>query len=93
MIGIIFSMTTNFILNKIWTFEDRDMNLKKTLGQYGSFLAFSSIGAAFQLGMVYILVGSEHMSYAISLFIAVVIASIGNFILNKRWTFKEKIWS
>ncbi|MGI0088554.1 MAG: glycosyltransferase [Nitrosotalea sp.] len=93
MIGIIFSMTSNFILNKVWTFEDRDMNLKKTLRQYGSFLVFSGIGAAFQLGMVYLLVGSEHMSYTLSLFIAVAIASIGNFILNKRWTFKEKIWS
>jgi dolichol-phosphate mannosyltransferase len=93
MIGIIFSMTSNFILNKIWTFEDRDMNLKKTLRQYGSFLAFSGIGAALQLGMVYFLVGSEQMNYAFSLFIAVAIASIGNFILNKRWTFKEKIWS
>lgn len=93
MIGIIFSMTTNFILNKIWTFEDKDMSLKKTLRQYGSFLAFSGIGAAFQLGMVYLLVDSEHMNYALSLFIAVAIASIGNFVLNKRWTFKEKIWS
>jgi len=93
MIGIMFSMTSNFILNKIWTFEDRDMNLNKTLKQYGSFIAFSGIGAIFQIGMVYLLVESEHMSYAISLFIAVAIASIGNFMLNKRWTFKEKIWS
>jgi dolichol-phosphate mannosyltransferase len=93
MIGIIFSMTSNFVLNKVWTFEDHDMSLKRTLRQYGSFLAFSGIGAVFQLGMVYLLVGSEHLSYALSLFIAVAIASIGNFVLNKRWTFREKIWS
>jgi len=43
--------------------------------------------------MVYLLVGSEHMNYAFSLFIAVAIASIGNFILNTRLTFKEKIWN
>lgn len=93
MIGIIFSMTTNFILNKIWTFEDRNMQLKRTLRQYGLFLTFSGIGATFQLGLIYVLVGSQHMNYALSLFIAVAIASIGNFMLNKRWTFKEKIWS
>lgn len=93
MIGVIFSMTSNFILNKIWTFEDRDMNPRKTLLQYGSFLGFSGIGAVFQIGMVYVLVDSEHVGYAISLLIAVAIASISNFILNKRWTFKEKIWS
>ncbi len=93
MIGIIFSMTSNFILNKIWTFEDKDLSVKRTFRQYVSFLAFSGIGAAFQLGILYFLVGSQHVNYASSLFIAVAIASTGNFILNKRWTFREKIWS
>ena len=93
MIGITFSMTTNFILNKLWTFEDRDMNPRRTLVQYGSFLVFSSLGAALQLGMIYVFVETEHMNYALSLFVSVAIASIGNFMLNKRWTFKEKIWS
>ena len=94
MIGIVFSMTTNFILNKVWTFEDRDFNLlKKTLRQYGLFLGFSGIGAIFQIFMIYVLVESRHMNYSIALFVAVVIASVGNFILNKRWTFQEKIWS
>ncbi len=93
MIGIVFSMTSNFILNKIWTFDDRNTSVKRTLVQYVTFLAFSGIGAVFQIGMVYFLVGTEHMSYALSLFISVAIASIGNFILNKKWTFKEKVWS
>lgn len=93
MIGITFSMTTNFILNKLWTFEDSDMNPRRTLVQYGSFLVFSSLGAALQLGMIYVFVEAEHMNYALSLFVSVAIASIGNFMLNKRWTFKEKIWS
>lgn len=93
MIGITFSMTTNFILNKLWTFEDSDMNPRRTLVQYGSFLVFSSLGAALQLGMIYVFVETEHMNYALSLFVSVAIASIGNFMLNKRWTFKEKIWS
>jgi len=93
MIGIIFSMTSNFILNKVWTFEDRDFNLKKTLRQYGLFLGFSGIGAIFQIFMIYMLVESRHLNYSVALFVAVVIASVGNFILNKRWTFQEKIWS
>ena len=33
------------------------------------------------------------MSYPIALIPAVAAASFGNFILNKRLTFKEKIWS
>jgi dolichol-phosphate mannosyltransferase len=93
MIGIVFSMTSNFILNKVWTFEDIDFNLKKTLRQYGLFVGFSGIGAIFQIFMIYILVESRHLNYSVALFVAVVIASVGNFILNKRWTFQEKIWS
>jgi dolichol-phosphate mannosyltransferase len=93
MIGIVFSMTSNFILNKVWTFEDRDFNLKKTLRQYGLFLGFSGIGAIFQIFMIYVLVESRHLNYSVALFVAVVIASVGNFILNKRWTFQEKVWS
>jgi len=93
MIGIVFSMSTNFILNKIWTFEDRDFGLQRTLIQYGLFLGFSGIGAVLQLLTIYALVESQHMNYSLALFAAVAIASVGNFILNKRWTFQEKVWS
>ena len=93
MIGIVFSMTTNFILNKIWTFEDRNFASKRTLMQYGLFLGFSGIGAVFQLLMVYGLVELRHINYSIALFLAVAIASVGNFLLNKKWTFQEKVWS
>lgn len=93
MIGIVFSMSTNFILNKIWTFEDRNFALKRTLMQYVLFLGFSGIGAVFQLLVVYGLVELRHLNYSIALFLAVAIASVGNFLLNKKWTFQEKVWS
>jgi dolichol-phosphate mannosyltransferase len=93
MVGIIFSITSNFILNKVWTFEEKNFDVRKTLKQYCLFLSFSGIGALLQLGIVYYLVESHHLNYSISLLLAVAIASIGNFILNKRWTFKERVWS
>ena len=93
VIGIAVSMTSNFILNKIWTFEDRNFEAKKTLGQYGKFVGFSSLGALIQLGMVYVLVDNYQIIYPLALIIAVIIAASSNFILNKKWTFKEKVWS
>ena len=93
VIGIAVSMTSNFILNKIWTFEDRNFEAKKTLGQYGKFVGFSSLGALIQLGMVYVLVDNYQVIYPLALIIAVIIAASSNFILNKKWTFKEEIWS
>ena len=91
VIGIIASITTNFVLNKTWTFGDRDFRLKKTISQYGKFAMFSSLGALVQLGMVYFLVDSNEISYPLALILAVMTAAFGNFILNKKFTFKEKL--
>jgi len=93
VIGIIVSMSSNFILNKIWTFEDRNFEAKKTLIQYGKFVGFSSLGALIQLGMVFVLVDNYQFVYPLALMLAVIIAASSNFILNKKWTFKEKVWS
>ncbi|NND86210.1 MAG: glycosyltransferase family 2 protein [Nitrosopumilus sp.] len=89
--GIIFSITTNFLLNKTWTFNDRDFNKTKTLKQFGKFVLFSSIGALIQLGVVFTLVDNYSLSYPLSLSLAVLTAAFGNFILNKKLTFKEKL--
>ena len=91
IIGITASITTNFILNKAWTFSDRDFRIKKTLTQYGKFVMFSSLGALVQLGMVYFLVDNIQISYPLALILAVMTAAFGNFVLNKKWTFKEKL--
>ena len=93
MMGIVFSITSNFILNKYWTFEDRDFSTKRTLIQYVKFTGFSSIGALVQLGMVYYLVDELSILYPIALVLAVGTAAFSNFVLNKKWTFKEKVWS
>lgn len=90
--GIIVSNISNFFLNKAWTFEDRDFSLKKTLRQYGLFAVITSGGAIIQLGSLYMLLGSG-LEYEMSLILAVALASVSNFLLNKRWTFGEKIWA
>ena len=91
VIGIVASITTNFILNKVWTFNDRNFNIKRTISQYGKFAMFSSLGALVQLGMVYFLVDSNGVAYPLALILAVITAAFGNFVLNKKWTFKEKL--
>ena len=91
--GIIASISTNFILNKVWTFEDRDFSRKKVLTQYGKFSLFSSLGALVQLGMVFWLVDSHDISYPLALISAIATAAFSNFLLNKKLTFKEKLWS
>ena len=90
--GIIASISTNFILNKVWTFEDRDFTKRRVFTQYGKFGLFSSLGALIQLGLVFQLVDSYGMEYPLALVLAISVAAFSNFILNKRLTFKEKLW-
>ena len=92
LVGILVSISSNFILNKIWTFEDRDFSLRHFFRQYSLFLALCSLGAIVQLSLVFDFVEYSHTAYAISLIIAVIIASFSNFLLNKKITFGEKIW-
>jgi dolichol-phosphate mannosyltransferase len=91
IIGIILSITSNFFLNKFWTFEDRTFSPRNTLKQYGMFLGLSTVGAVAQLILLYLFVQSG-FQYTPSLVLAVAAASVSNFLLNKKWTFREKIW-
>lgn len=92
IIGIAVSITSNFILNKVWTFEDTDFALRHVLRQYVTYLGFTSLGALVQLSLLYLLVESYQFDYGLSLLLAVGVASLGNFIMNKKWTFGERIW-
>jgi dolichol-phosphate mannosyltransferase len=92
LFGIIISITSNFLLNKIWTFEDRDFSARHFLRQYSLFMALCTLGAVIQLSLVYLFVEYSHIQYAVSLIMAVSIASLSNFLLNKKITFGEKIW-
>ena len=92
ILGIIVSMTSNFVLNKWWTFGDRNFSFKKTISQYSKFIMFSSFGALIQLGVVFSLVDNYDWVYTTALGIGVLTGAFSNFILNKKWTFKEKLW-
>src|SRR6188472_4309175 len=90
-VGIAVSVTTNFLLNKFWTFEDKNVNLTRFLRQYGMFIGCSSLGILIQFLSIYMLRESG-VPYDVSLLIGVTIASVSNFLFNKKWTFKENIW-
>jgi dolichol-phosphate mannosyltransferase len=91
-LGIICSIVSNFLLNKVWTFEDRTFGFKNTFKQFGLFGAISAVGAIIQLSLIYFFAANGYNSN-IAILLSIIVASIGNFLLNKRLTFKERIWS
>jgi dolichol-phosphate mannosyltransferase len=52
----------------------------------------SSTGASIQLILIYLLVELSGYAYSPSLLLAVLAGSGSNFVLNRSWTFKERIW-
>lgn len=89
LFGIIFSMNTNFLFNKIWTFDDRIFIMKRIMLQYLKFIGFSSISSIIQITLVYLFVEYYGMLYQISLIVSVLISGMLNFILNKTLTFNK----
>ena len=92
VIGAAISATSNFFLNKYWTFEDRRFAIKSTAKQYVSFIGASAIALLIQIFMLYYLVDNL-VPYRISLIVAIAVATTISFILNKKLTFEEKVWA
>lgn len=92
IIGAAISFTSNFFFNKYWTFEDRRFGVRSTARQYLLFIGMSAIGLIIQIALLYYMV-ENFVPYRISLIVAIAIATTINFILNKKFTFKEKVWA
>lgn len=84
------SITSNFILNKFWTFRD-SINSQRTIVMYVKFTSVSFLGMAIQLGSVYFLVESLSIYYMLAALISISIAGAINFIINRSWTFGVKL--
>jgi len=89
ILGIVISLSSNFLLNKIWTFQDRNMNYDIVLKQYSKYFIFNSVGVVIQLSIVYGL-GKANVDYGWIIIIAISIASILNYIVNKKFIFRNK---
>ena len=89
-IAIYVSMTTNFILNKTWTFKD-SIATQRTLFMYGKFIGISFVGMIIQLGFTFTFVDMFSMYYLLAALISILIASGVNFVLNRHITFGIKL--
>ena len=89
-IAIYVSITTNFLLNKAWTFKDTVIKQRGFL-MYGKFIGVSLVGMGIQLGFNYIFVEKLAVYYLLAALISIMIASSVNFVLNRRLTFGIKL--
>jgi dolichol-phosphate mannosyltransferase len=90
-LGIGLSIISNFLLNKLWTFGDKDFGLQKVARQAFWFLLSCAIGTAPQIGLIYYFFEIMHLQYIFSVGLEVLLASIPNFLVAKKVAFKEHL--
>jgi len=89
-IAIYVSITSNFLLNKTWTFRDTAIKQRDFL-MYGKFIGVSLVGMGIQLGFNYMFVEKLSIYYLLAALMSIMIASSVNFVLNRRLTFGIKL--
>jgi dolichol-phosphate mannosyltransferase len=93
-LAIAVSTINNFTWNRLWTWADRKHHGESSgagptagtlLRQFGLYTLASWLGIALQYGLTLWL--TTYLHYLLANLIAIVIASVGNFLANDRWTF------
>ena len=91
-VAIAVATLNNFSWNRLWTWADRRADASEQAApgfsqQLVKYALASWFGIALQYGLTLWLAHSLH--YLLANVIAIVIASVSNFLANDRWTFKR----
>ena len=87
LFAFIVSATSNFMLNKVWTF--RENVSYKIIKKYVSFFIVSISALSFNILFLYIFTEYFRIYYILSQILAIGISLSINFIGNKIWTFRK----
>lgn len=83
-IGFTMAATSNYFLNRIWTFESHN---PEVLTEYSKFLVISLIGLLINTLILWILVNKFQKNFYISKLFAIAIVTVWNFFANITFTF------
>ena len=87
--SFILAVINNFVLNKYWTFQNKSSNIRK---QFIKFLIVSIIGLLLTEVFMVLLVYGLKIWYMASKLITSSLVLMWNFLANKYWTFKDRIF-
>lgn len=84
-LGFICAATSNYCLNRIWTFQSTNENVAT---EYGSFMLVSAIGLGINSLVLWILTDKLKWNFYVSKIFAIGCATLWNFFANLLFTFK-----
>lgn len=83
-IGFMMAASSNYILNRIWTFHSED---PKVLVQYGLFMLISLLGLAINTLVLWLIVSKLKWNFYVAKLVAIAVVTIWNFGANILFTF------
>ena len=83
-VGFTFAATSNYFLNRWWTFHSNNPELAI---EYSRFLFFSAIGLGMNTMVIWLLVSKRHYNFYLSKLLAIGIVTVWNFFVNLMFTF------
>jgi len=84
-VGFFSAASSNFILNRIWTFQSRDPEITF---QYFRFLSIATVGVLFSNAIIYLLHGRFKWNFYLAKLISIGVVLFWNFFANYFFTFK-----
>ncbi len=86
ILSFVAAVINNYILNKVWTFQDKSNQFAK---QFVQFLIVSIVGLSLNTAILYGLVEFAGVWYLLAKALAIIVVLFWNFFTNKYWTFKR----
>ncbi|MEA3447935.1 MAG: GtrA family protein [Bacteroidota bacterium] len=87
-IGFIIAASSNYILNRIWTFGSENENITT---EYFSFIVVSIVGLLINNAVLWLIHGKLKYNFYLSKLAAIGVATIWNFLANYTFTFNNTL--
>lgn len=83
-LGFLSASTTNYILNRVWTFHDQNPDIT---GQYLRFLGIALVGLAINNAVIYLLNDRLKFNFYLAKLFAIGVVTFWNFFMNYFFNF------
>lgn len=84
------AVTSNYVLNKVWTFKFRTTGKAVVAVSYTKFITVSVFGMGLNLLLLYVFVDRLHIWYIFSQILAISGVAVWNYFGSTMWAFKRK---
>ncbi|MDP1621439.1 MAG: GtrA family protein [Bacteroidales bacterium] len=82
--GFILAATTNYFLNRIWTFQSTNPNI---VLEFTRFFFIALIGLVINLLIIWAMTGRFKVNFYVSKVVATMVVTLWNFLINAYYTF------